>query len=194
MSACKKTRAMAAWAEKRRYKTTIIERRFPGNLQLDDGDPRLALCGIDNALGRQKLEDVGFGLVSEAGLGIGERYLNIDHHVFPGTRRAEEVWRDITIQNGAEHLIKQPGYQTIAARGEADECGLLQLASKSVGVPFVGTAAATLVLAAACRHVCGGTRMHQISLNLSTPEEPRIFADASTDEAFNPGFQKTVTH
>jgi hypothetical protein len=187
-----KTRAMAGWAEKRGYHTNIIERRFPGKLQLDDSDPHLALCGLDNALSRQKLEDVGFELIAEAGLGAGERYLNIDHHIFPGTRTAYEIWRNIAVQNNAEDIIKRPGYRTIAARG-VDECGLLQLANQAVGVPFVGVVAATLVIAAACRHVLGGVRAHQVSLNLSTPEDRQVFFDRVERPIFNPGFQKAIT-
>jgi hypothetical protein len=186
-----KTRAMADWAEGRGYHTNIIERRFPGRLQLEDSDPHLALCGLDNAYARQKLEDVGFELIAEAGLGAGERYLNIDHHVFPGTRAAQDIWGDVAPQSNAEELVKRPGYRAIAARG-IDECGLLQLANRAVGVPFVGAVAAALVIAATCRHVLTGVRVHQISLNLSTPDDRQVFADRAEWSAFNPGFQKAI--
>jgi|HubBroStandDraft_3_1064219.scaffolds.fasta_scaffold14534_2 hypothetical protein len=186
-----KTRAMAAWAERRGYHTNIIERRFPGRLQLDNGDPHLALCGLDNASSRQKLEDIGFELILEAGLGTGERYLNIDQHVFPGTRTAQDIWRNVAVQSNAEELVKRPGYRAIAARG-VDDCGLLQLANRAVGVPFVGVVAATLAIAAACRHVLSGVRVHQISLNLSTPEDRQIFFDRAERPVFNPGFQKAI--
>ena len=67
----KKTRAMAAWCESRGFRTSIVERRFAGDFRVAGDEPRVALCGVDNALARADLEDVGFDRVIEAGLGAG---------------------------------------------------------------------------------------------------------------------------
>jgi hypothetical protein len=187
-----KTRAMAKWADKHGFKTRIVERRFPGRMILEDDDPRLALCGLDNALGRSELEQVGFGLISEAGLGAGERYLKIEHHLLPGPRAARDIWNITTPQTETDDIIEKPGYQNIKARG-GDPCGVLQLANRAVGVPFVGAVAATLVVAAACRYVLGGKRAHQISLNLSIPDDRQVFYDDVPREIFNPGFQRLLS-
>ena len=52
----KKTRAMAAWAEKRGFATALHERLFDAYFRRQDGEPTVALCGLDNALGRQALD------------------------------------------------------------------------------------------------------------------------------------------
>lgn len=51
----KKTRAMAAWAERRGFATTIIERQFSADFQRQPDEPSVAFCGVDNAIARQAL-------------------------------------------------------------------------------------------------------------------------------------------
>ena len=65
----KKTRAMAVWAEARRFRTLITERRFAADFRVAADEPMIALCGVDNPLARAAVEEVGFGRVIEAGLG-----------------------------------------------------------------------------------------------------------------------------
>jgi hypothetical protein len=63
----KKTRAMADWAERRESATVIHERLFVFAADFDRQaeEPSLALCGLDNALGRSSLDQVGFDFVVE---------------------------------------------------------------------------------------------------------------------------------
>ncbi|MBI3369014.1 MAG: hypothetical protein HY021_11405 [Burkholderiales bacterium] len=65
----RKTRAMAAWAEARGFSASIVERLFAADFRRQADEPAVALCGLDNALGRQALDQVGFDLIVEAGLG-----------------------------------------------------------------------------------------------------------------------------
>src|SRR5690606_11801916 len=67
----RKTRAMATWCEARGFRTAIYERRFGLDFKVIGEEPSLALCGVDNALARAALEEVGFERVIEAGLGAG---------------------------------------------------------------------------------------------------------------------------
>ena len=46
----KKTRAMALWCEARGFRTSIVERRFSADFRVAEDEPRVALCGVDNAL------------------------------------------------------------------------------------------------------------------------------------------------
>ena len=64
---------MAAWAERRGFVTAIHERLFDASFTRQDGEPAVALCGLDNAVGRQALDQAGFDFVVEAGLGHGYR-------------------------------------------------------------------------------------------------------------------------
>ena len=56
----RKTRMMAEWAETRGFKTTIIERNFTTDFRVNAREPAVALIGVDNALARQSIEEVGF--------------------------------------------------------------------------------------------------------------------------------------
>ena len=86
----KKTRAMALWCEARGFRTSIVERRFAANFRVAGDEPSVALCGVDNALARADLEDVGFSRVIEAGLGAGtQEYLAFQVHTFPGLPNRE---------------------------------------------------------------------------------------------------------
>ncbi len=58
-----KTRALAAWAENRGFKTAICERMFDASFRRRDDEPAVALCGIDNAHGRRALDQVGFDAI-----------------------------------------------------------------------------------------------------------------------------------
>ncbi|HYD82754.1 MAG TPA: hypothetical protein VEA63_01855, partial [Opitutus sp.] len=132
----KKTRAMAAWAEQRGFETAICERRFDAGFTRRDDEPGVALCGLDNALGRRALDSVGFDLIVEAGLGRGHRnFRTMRLHVLPGTRPAIEIWRE---REAPAAPATAPAYQDLLKRGELDKCGMALLAGKAVGAPFVG--------------------------------------------------------
>jgi hypothetical protein len=158
-----KARAMAGWAEARGFRTYLIERRFANDFRVTPQEPPVALIGVDNALARQAIEDVGFERVIEAGLGKGPQdFLGIDLHTFPAARGAFTVWQN-TATGEAE--ISQPAYRDLlAARG--DRCGTLRLAGRSIGAPFVGAAAAALVIAELLRLAVGSQRHEVISCHL----------------------------
>ena len=80
----KKTRAMALWCESRGFRTSIVERLFAADFRIAGEEPRVALCGVDNALARADLEGVGFDRVIESGLGAGtQEYLAFSGSYFP---------------------------------------------------------------------------------------------------------------
>ena len=149
----RKTRAMASWAEQRGFKTAIIERKFDSDFRVCDGEPILALCGVDNEPARNALEDVGFERIIEAGLGGGtDDFLGFRSHVFPGRRRAKEIWEPVETKRVARTDL--PAYEKLAASG-VDQCGLTQLVGRTVGAPFVGAIAAAVVISEALRVVNG---------------------------------------
>lgn len=184
----RKTRAMAAWAEKRGFKTSIVERKFGANFQLTPEEPSVALIGVDNALARQTIEDAGFERVIEAGLGAGTQdYLGIDLHTFPASRPAREIWTE-TETAGAE--ISQPAYKALLAQSK-DPCGTIRLAGRSIGAPFVGATAASLVIAELARLAAGGPRYELISCHLRDLQR-RFVSKGSDWPAFNPGSIRLV--
>ncbi|MGA2795359.1 MAG: hypothetical protein ABSE69_17905 [Roseiarcus sp.] len=179
----RKTRAMAQWAETRGFKTAIIERSFSADFRVGACEPPVALIGVDNALARQSVEGVGFERVIEAGLGGGPQdFLGIDLHTFPASKPAREVWRETA---ASEIDIGQPAYKAMLERSK-DRCGTVQLAGRTIGAPFVGAAAASLVIAELVRLTLGGARYEMMSCHLRDLQG-RFVAGGNPWPAFNPG-------
>lgn len=184
----KKTRAMAGWAGKRGFNTRIYERLFDGSFRRQDDEPSIALCGLDNALGRQALDQVGFDFVVEAGLGRDYRnFQTMRIHTLPGKRSAAEIWNSGQDQEATED---RAAYQAMLESGQLDQCGITLLAGKAVGAPFVGSVAACLVLAEVLR-LLHGDRVHElIDLDLRSVEHRLAVAQRRDFTALNPGYAK----
>jgi hypothetical protein len=157
-----KTRCVAEWLEARGFKTNLEERRFGAWTRRQVDEPAVALCGVDNGTARAALEEAGFDLVIESGLGAGPRsFRNFSMHTFPGPRRASELW-PTTLSAETPDVLHMPAYANLKDKG-IDACGLTQLASRTVGVPFVGLVAAALVISELLRRLNGGTSYEVIA-------------------------------
>jgi hypothetical protein len=91
-------------------------------------------------------------------------------HTFPNPRPPAELWPDLT----PTEAVKLREYEERLARGNAgyarvggDECGRYKLAGKSIAVPFVGAAAATLVVAETLRLLHRGPAYSGIKLAMA---------------------------
>jgi hypothetical protein len=179
----RKTRVVAEWLEERGFTTFLEERRFGEWIRRAPDEPSVALCGVDNALARAALEKPGFGLVVEAGLGGGpEAFRSISVHTFPASRSAEEIWSR-QVGQGAENVEAMPAYQQLKRQG-LDSCGLAQLASRTVGVPFVGVIAACLVFSELLRRLNGGRSFELVSGSVSALEDIETISIFSKSYAF----------
>lgn len=151
----RKARRIASWLDERDFDTAVLENRFGPWTMRTPEDPAVALCGVDNPNARAALEHPGFGLVVEAGLGAGpEAFRSLSLHSFPGSQRAEDIWGGDTAP--ATHNVENlPAYEVMRQAG-TDACGLTQLASRTVGVPFVGLTAGVMVVSELLRRLHGG--------------------------------------
>jgi hypothetical protein len=158
----RKARSIGAWLDARGFDTHVLENRFGTWTTRTPEDPAVALCGVDNPIARAALECPGFGLVVEAGLGAGpEAFRSLSLHSFPASRRAEDIWaRDAG--PATANVEDLPAYQAMKKAG-ADACGLTQLASRTVGVPFVGLTAGVIVIAELLRRLHGGMAFELIA-------------------------------
>jgi hypothetical protein len=182
----KKTRAMAAWAERRGFTTAIQERLFDASFRRQDDEPAVALCGLDNGAGRQALDQVGFDFVVEAGLGRGHRdFRAVRLHTLPASRPASQIWRGAQADDPVED---RPAYKGMLTSGELDRCGVTLLAGKAVGAPFVGAAAATLALSEVLRLLHGGAVHELIDLDLKAPEYRTTVLTKQDFSTLNPGY------
>jgi hypothetical protein len=183
----RKTRAMAAWAEARGFRTRLVERLFPGGITISDDEPRLALGGVDNPQARAAYEDAGFECVVEAGLGAGpQEYLALRVHAFPGSTTARKKWGGAAGENGAK-MPETSAYRNLARRG-VDSCGLVRLATRTVGAPFVGATAAALVITEVLRRLNGGPVLEVLDMTLRDPASRAAVKASVVPERFNPGF------
>lgn len=182
MLGAKKARALAQWCEVRGFQTSIVERDFAPDFKVGAREPTVALVGVDNALARQAIEDVGFGRIIEAGLGRGPQdFLGIDVHTFPGSRTARDVWPEI----GANDVdITQPAYRALLERS-GDRCGAVRLAGRSIGAPFVGSVAAALAVSEVLRLCMGGPSYEMVSCHLR--ELPQMTSVLGPVGPLNPG-------
>jgi hypothetical protein len=182
----KKTRATAAWCERRGFNVAIQERLFGADFMRQPDEPAVALCGLDNALGRQALDQVGFNFVVEAGLGRGYKdFRTIRLHTLPGPRPATSIWAG---EAGSEALENRPGYQKMLKDGELDRCGITLLAGKGIGAPFVGAIASALALSEVLRLLHGGPLFQVVELDLQGIEHRAAIHHPSNFEGFNPGY------
>ncbi len=184
----KKTRKVANWCEQRGFRTQIQERRFMANFKIDNEEPCVALCGVDNEVARAALEEVGFTQVIEAGLGNGtEEYLAFQMHCFPGSRSARTHWeKAANTQSLTPPIINQPAYQALIETG-LDQCGLTTLANRSVGASFVGASVAAIVVAELLRMAIGSHRYEVIDGSLRCLSYRRVIASEVLTYPFNPG-------
>lgn len=174
-----KSRMAMHWLEKRAFNTRLLERRVDASFRRAQRDSVIALSGFDDNQPRQWLSSAGFTAMFDSGLG-GEaaNFDTIAYKAWPNIRAAAELW---PIETNAEivarearrrKIIREDAYRTL----DADECGRLLLAGKSVAVPFVGTFAACMVLAELLKAVNGGPVFHEIKLSLCALDQGRIHA------------------
>ena len=182
----KKTRTMAAWAERRGFSTTITERLFDEHTRRQPHEPAIALCGLDNAAGRRQLDLAGFDFVAEAGLGRGHAdFRSILVHTLPGDVPATKLWEGV---DTAVNSIDAAAYRRLLEDGSLDRCGVTLLAGKAVGAPFVGAAAATIVIAEVLRLLHGAPVNRLVELNLVSPDHRQIAPQRNDFSTLNPGF------
>lgn len=180
-----KSRALAEWLEARRFQTLLTERRFDGLSRRALQEPSVALCGVDNEEARSYLETAGFGLVIEAGLGSGtQAFRNFSVHTFPSSIDAARMW---SLNTGVSEssALTGPAYDP-REYPHLDECGLAQLASRAVGVPFVGLTVAALVIGEVLRRLHSGSALELVAGSLMSLEDIEVSA---TDAApYDHGF------
>jgi hypothetical protein len=198
----RKTRVVAEWLEARGFKTFLEERRFGPLTKRAPEEPGVALCGVDNALARAALDKPGFDLVVEAGLGAGpQAFRSFSMHTFPASRSAEELWsRQVAMTD--DNVEDQPAYRTLRQVG-MDKCGLAQLASRTVGVPFVGLIAAAIAVSEPLRRLHGGPALELASgsvaalqdveaIGIAAPAYPGAYLEIAAPSPEESGFPRSA--
>lgn len=161
----KKARAAAHWADARGFQTLVEERRFSADTRPGQGEPRLALIGVDNLDTRRWAAAAGFDLVIDAGLGAtGPEAFDIRIHAFPGTQTPDEAWPALA---QADAQAVSPALAKLVEQGRLDPCGAMTIAGASVGVPCTALVAAALQVAQACRALQTGICADRVDVSLA---------------------------
>ena len=184
----KKTRVIADWAQDRGYSVSLMERYFADDFTRQPTEPAIALCGLDNALGRRALDKAGFDLVVEAGLGRGHQdFQKIRMHSLPGLRPADDIWPAVDYSTGHAMPV---AYEKLVKAGTLDQCGATLLAGKAVGAPFVGMVASCLAVSEILRLLHGGLRCQLADLDLLSMDHRHIVQRGHNrgPAHVNPGF------
>ena len=188
----KKTRVIAKWCEERGFRTSIHERLFAADFNVNRDEPIVGICSVDNAMARAALEDVGFARVIEAGLGKGEQaYLAFQVHTFPSADSAKNRWGKSLDDYPTPTGDFKPAYEALSQQG-LDKCGIARLAGRSVGACFVGMVASAIMVAELLRMANGAHAYSLIDGTLrSLDHRTAIINECWTESAFNPGITYT---
>ena len=192
----KKSRIVAARLEALGFRTHITERPFDVATRRGPGEPGVALVGVDDPAPRRVLETAGFDLIVDAGLGgFAHNYLNAQLTSFPASVKAADVWPARSVET-TPTAAYQPAYEDYKLRmlrsgslteGEI-ECGILEVAGRSVGAAFVGCFAAAFALAEVLRWLVEGPRFEMISFPLANLRGRRVARGGVLAARGNPGF------
>jgi len=164
----RKTRLAAEVMEHLGWETTIIERRFLGGRLHAPGDPGVLLGGVDNPQARRLLDDTGFPVIYDAGLGAGpDGFLAMTIRRLPGSRSSRELW-PAELPAAPVAAAAVPAYAALTAE-TGNPCGVEQLAGRTVATSFVGVAAACWVIGGLLRELHGGPAFALVDYTLRDP-------------------------
>lgn len=165
-----KTRACAEWLEGRGFESRLLERAFDARIRVTDSDPRIALCGFDSATCRRLLENPGFDLVVESGIG-GNLY-DFDHtlfHTFPdASKTPSQIW-----QREPQKIVRP---DIVKGFNPDKRCGIVAetLAGKAISTAFIGAIAGSFVVGELLRGLHGGTRLEFLRFQLRRDKMPTV--------------------
>lgn len=133
----------------------------------------VALIGVDNIPTRRLISSMGCTSAVDVGLGRGPgNYSSISMHAFSHGRRSEELpaWGVQT----QESIVDPEALGLAGLLERYDECGVLALAGKAVGVPFVGMVAGALAVAEALSELNGGASATVRRVDLRSLDQAQI--------------------
>jgi hypothetical protein len=102
-------------------------------------------------------------------------------HSFPASRSASEIWSGHVA--GQANVEEMPAYQSLRRHG-MDRCGLAQLASRTVAVPFVSLTAGCIVISELLRRLHSGQAIELASLSMLSMADIESFPMQAPPYAF----------
>jgi hypothetical protein len=141
-----KTKVSEGWAEAKGFTVRRIDRRLLASDKLEDGDPRIALSGVDKIEARRLMAKVGFECVVDAGLGrTAHDFDKYRVTVFDDGYQIDKHFAGMEDPPGTIAVPDKEAYRELRER--IGGCGAIEIAGASVAVPFVSAVTATIALA-----------------------------------------------
>jgi molybdopterin/thiamine biosynthesis adenylyltransferase len=190
-----KTRVVARHLESVGLNTRIVERRFDAETAPKPSDPAWVVGGLDDVHPRRWLQQAGFNRYIDAGIGDTiDTYLDIMVQTSPSQLSLDETFpvqlatRNSSADAPAYRELEADAMQLGMTAGEA-HCGVLELAGRSVGVPFVGAAASCFVIADVLRALNGAPEQLAVfNFDLRSPMTAAAARNTKPGPVFNPGY------
>ena len=170
---------MAEWLEERGFDTFLEERRF-GPWITRQADEPTSLCAASTMRlhGRRSKSRASILSSRPGSVPVRRRFAASRFTRFRHPERRKNLWSRL-VAEADENFEDRPAYEALKREG-MDECGLTQLASRTVGVPFVGLIAAALAIAELLRRLHGGTAIEIASASAATLDDIEAVAMAAT--------------
>lgn len=165
----RKTRLVSGAMESLGWDARLVERRYHAGRLRAPEDPGLLIAGVDNTRARRALDETGFPVVLDAGLGAGpDGFLGMAIRRLPASRPSRELWPATSPQR-AEAKLAGAAYRALE-RETGDRCGVEELAGRTVATAFVGVTAAAWTIGGLLRELHGGRRYELIDYTLREPD------------------------
>ena len=140
-----KTKVGEAWAERKGFSVRRVDRKLLPGDRLDQGDPTLALSGVDKLAVRESMAKTGFACVVDAGLGRDAR--TFDQYrvtIFQEPARMATHFSGLNDPKAPVEAPAAAAYQTLLA--EVGQCGTVEIAGAAIATPFVSAIAAAVAI------------------------------------------------
>lgn len=165
-----KTDTVKKWLGNCGFDVFRIERRLGPQFHRETEDPAICLAGLDRPEPRRWLEQAGFDMICDGGIGATARSSRaIRINTLPGPDPAIKLWPDIPAGN----LPKGSAYEELSRIG-VDNCGIAQVAGRAVAIPFVGSVVSTAVLAQILKPLHGHIPNCRWSYDLQSPGQCNV--------------------
>jgi hypothetical protein len=140
-----KTKVAEDWAAAKKFDVRRVDRRLLAGDRLEDDDPRVALCGVDNVESRKLMANTGFDCIVDAGLG--RRASDFDRYrvtVFDRARPIDRHFEGQKDEPAHDPIPDADAYRHLEA--EVGRCGAAEIAGASVAAPYVSAVAGAVAV------------------------------------------------
>lgn len=142
--------AASDWMTKAGFRCQAVRRAVELS-QSCDAVSELTVVTVDSFGFRRQLDRIRGGQILEGGIGDGPQgFTKAQIHLLPGHRTAADIWGSSDPRATRRANVSTSAYERLIAE-TGDECGIVQLAERSIATPFVGAFVGSLLYAFATR-------------------------------------------